>query len=59
MARIILKDKEYSLYDFDNEADFEKAVIANQKYLFGKDSVYIDVKKRLVKITTAESRMHS
>lgn len=49
MARIILKDNEYSLYDFDNEAEFEKAVIVNQKYLFGKDSVYIDVKKRIGK----------
>lgn len=49
MARIILKDREYSLYDFDNEAEFEKAVIANQKYLFGKDSVYIDVKKKIGK----------
>jgi len=47
MARIILKNNEYSLYDFDNEADFEKAVIENQKYLFGKDSVYVDVKRRI------------
>jgi len=47
MARIILNNKEYSLYDFDNEADFEKAVIENQKYLFGKDSVYVDVKRRI------------
>ncbi|MDE1969990.1 MAG: hypothetical protein KGI50_00180 [Patescibacteria group bacterium] len=47
MARIISNNKEYSLYDFDNEAEFEKAVIENQKYLFGKDSVYIDVKRRI------------
>src|SRR3972149_2665549 len=45
MARIIIKNNEYSHYDFDNEAEFEKAVIENQKYLFGKDSVYIDVKR--------------
>jgi hypothetical protein len=49
MARIILKNSEYSLYDFDNEADFEKAVIENQKYLFGKDSIYVDVKRRIGK----------
>ncbi|MGD0277840.1 MAG: hypothetical protein ABSC11_00885 [Smithella sp.] len=49
MAKIILNDKEFSLFDFDNEADFEKAVIQNQKYLFGKDSVYIDVKRRIGK----------
>lgn len=47
MARIILKNNEYSLHDFDNEAEFEKAVIENQKYLFGKDSVYVDVKRRI------------
>jgi len=47
MARIILKNSEYSLYDFDNEAELEKAVIENQKYLFGKDSFYIDVKKKI------------
>lgn len=47
MARIILNNKEYSLFDFDNEAEFEKAVIENKKYLFGKDSVYIDVKRRI------------
>jgi len=34
MARIILKNCEYSLYDFDNEAEFEKAVIENKKYLY-------------------------
>lgn len=47
MAKIILNNKEYSLFDFDNEAEFEKAVIENQKYLFGKDTVYIDIKRRI------------
>ena len=47
MARIILNNNEYSLFDFDNEAEFEKAVIENEKNLFGKDSVYIDVKRRI------------
>ena len=47
MARIILGNNEYSLYDFDNEAEFEKAVVKNQKYLFGFDSVYVDVKRRI------------
>lgn len=47
MARIILNNKEYSLYDFDNEVEFEKADIENQKYLFGKDSIYVDVKRRI------------
>jgi len=49
MARIILNNNEYSLFDFDNEAEFEQAVIKNQKYLFGKDTVYVDVKRRIGK----------
>src|SRR3989338_5762000 len=47
MAKIILGNKEYSLYDFENESEFEKAVVENQKYLFGQDSIYIDVKRRI------------
>jgi hypothetical protein len=47
MAKIILQNNEYSLYDFENEAEFEKAVIENQKFLFGRDSIYIDVKRRI------------
>jgi hypothetical protein len=49
MAKIILNNNEYSLFDFDNEAEFEKAVIENQKHLFGKDAVYVDVKKKIGK----------
>lgn len=45
MSRLILKNKEYTLFDFDLEDDLEKAVIENQQALFGKDAVYIDVKK--------------
>lgn len=49
MARIILKNNEYFLFDFDDEIEFEKAVIENQKYLFGLDSIYVDIKKRFGK----------
>ncbi len=49
MARIIIGGKEFGLFDFDSEAEFEKAVVDNQKSLFGKDSVYIDVKRRIGK----------
>lgn len=47
MARIVLNGKEYGLLSFENEAEFEKAVIENQKSLFGRDSVYVDVKRRI------------
>jgi len=49
MARLILNNKEYTLFDFDLEDDLEKAVIENQQALFGKDAVYIDVKKLIGK----------
>jgi hypothetical protein len=47
MSRIILKNQKYSLYDFENEAEFEKAVIENKEHLFGKDTIYIDIKRRI------------
>jgi len=47
MANIILNNKRFDLLDFDSEYEFEQAVIENSQYLFGKDSVYIDVKKRV------------
>ncbi len=47
MAKIIFNKKEYTLLDFDSEAEFEKVVIENEKNLFGEESVYIDVKRRI------------
>lgn len=47
MAKILSNQTEYSIYDFDTEAEFESAVIANSKQLFGLRSVYIDIKKRV------------
>ena len=46
MANILINNKKFTLLDFDYEDEFEKVVIANSQYLFGKDSIYIDVKKR-------------
>lgn len=45
MAKLIFKNQEYTLNDFNNEDELEKAVIENKKYIFGKDSIYIDVKR--------------
>jgi len=49
MARLIINNKNYTLFDFDLEDDLEKAVIENQQALFGKNAVYIDVKKLIGK----------
>lgn len=42
-----MENHEYTLLDFDSEADFEEAVIENKEFLFGKNSVYLDVKHRI------------
>jgi hypothetical protein len=39
----------YSRVDFDNEADFEKAITAVAKDLFGPGRIYLDVKKKIGK----------
>lgn len=47
MTNILINEKKYSILDFPSEKEFEEAVIANYKYLFGKDTVYIDTKIRI------------
>lgn len=49
MANIIIDNKRYDLIDFDSEEEFEKAVIENSDSLFGKDTIYIDIKRRFGK----------
>ena len=49
MGNILIDKEKFQEYAFENESEFEKAVIENSKFLFGKDSVYIDVKRRLGK----------
>jgi len=49
MANIIINNKRYDLIEFDSEDEFEKAVILNSDNLFGKDTIYVDVKKRFGK----------
>jgi len=47
MARILHREKTYVPYDYDSEAEFERAVVDHSQGLFGPDSVYFDIKKRL------------
>ena len=49
MTNISLNNKRYDLLDFESEDEFEKAVVDNSKSLFGKDSIYVDIKKRIGK----------
>ncbi|MBD3189241.1 MAG: hypothetical protein GF308_01280 [Candidatus Heimdallarchaeota archaeon] len=49
MANILINGKKYIVLDFDNEQEFEEAVIENYKHLFGRSTIYIDVKIRVGK----------
>ena len=47
MKRLIYQDKLFTSCDYASESEFEKIIIQNSKELFGTNSVYIDVKKRI------------
>jgi hypothetical protein len=47
MTKLLFNQKKFELLDFDSEAEFEKAVIQNSKHLFGRDTLYIDIKRRI------------
>lgn len=47
MECIVMKDDIFRQKEYHNEKDFEQAVIHNYKYIFGTDTVYIDIKKRI------------
>jgi hypothetical protein len=47
MERIIIGDKIFSQYEYSKEEEFEKHVIENADEIFGSNSVYIDIKKRI------------
>ena len=47
MPYIISKNTRYEPFAFDSEQEFEKAVIANSKYLFGSEAIYIDLKRKM------------
>jgi hypothetical protein len=49
MSKLLLNGVEYQEYAFEDEEELEKAVIENGKFLFGPDSFYIDVKRRVGK----------
>lgn len=47
MARILHDDRTYRPYEYDSEEEFERAVIDHSREIFGPDSIYFDIKKRL------------
>ncbi len=47
MAHILSNGIKYELLDFETEQEFEEAVVANSNHLFGANSVYIDLKRKM------------
>jgi hypothetical protein len=47
MERIIFKDKLFNMYEYSDEGEFERNVIQHANEIFGPNSVYIDIKKRI------------
>lgn len=47
MSRLIYQDKIFTQYEYSSEKEFEKSVIKYSKAIFGDNSLYIDVKKKI------------
>lgn len=46
-SKIIFNNNEYKILEFSSEEDFEDEVMENFKMVFGDNSIYIDLKKKL------------
>ena len=49
MSKLIHQGKIFSLLEYDLEKDFESAIVQNSREIFGPESLYIDVKKKIGK----------
>ena len=47
MERIVSGNDIYYLKEYQLEKDFEQDVVANYRHIFGNDTVYIDIKKKI------------
>lgn len=47
MERLISENKTYKYYEYSNEAEFEKIIVDKSKQIFGSNTVYIDIKKKI------------
>jgi len=47
MEKLIFEDKIFDEFQYSAEEDFEKDVIKHSKEIFGSNSLYIDIKKRI------------
>ncbi|MEJ8553094.1 hypothetical protein [Tepidibacter sp. Z1-5] len=47
MEKLIFNNKEFVYYEYEYENEFEEDVVENSKKIFGNQSIYIDIKKRI------------
>ncbi len=47
MERLITENKTYKYYEYNKETEFEKVIVDNSHHIFGKNTVYIDIKKKI------------
>ena len=47
MERIIRENKTYKYHEYTLESEFESVILENAKQIFGSNTVYIDIKKKI------------
>jgi len=45
--KLFTNNKSYNQFQFEKEADFEREVVLNSKQFFGRNSIYIDAKRKI------------
>ena len=53
--KLFLNDKIFTSFQFEKENDFEMEVVKNSKKFFGKNSIYIDAKKKIHTLSLGNS----
>ncbi|MCX6318492.1 MAG: hypothetical protein NTW29_14465 [Bacteroidetes bacterium] len=47
MEKILHSDFTYSYYEYPSEKEFEQVIVQQSRHIFGNQSIYIDIKKRI------------
>ena len=47
MAYLLINQKPYEETAFENEAELERAVVENKKFIFGLDTILLDYKRKV------------
>ncbi|MCH7826592.1 MAG: hypothetical protein IIC75_01245 [Bacteroidetes bacterium] len=47
MVYLLINKKPYEESPFENEAELERAVVENKKFIFGLDTILLDYKRKV------------